>query len=135
MKLIRATFSKPEAIALLTKEWREANESADTPSTGFCYIAAEAVYNLLGGESSGYVPMCATARHQGEKIWTHWWLENNKGKKVDPTFDQFDPVTLSQVYAIKGKGNIGSTTIVVQRRNFQCYPAKRPCKLIEIAIT
>lgn len=37
---------------------------------GNCYVTSEALYHLLGGKKSGYIPM--VMRHEGD---THWFLK------------------------------------------------------------
>jgi hypothetical protein len=50
-----------------------------------CYHAAEALYHLLGGRRSGYVPV-----HGPSAVGTHWWLRHAQtGEILDPTGDQF----------------------------------------------
>lgn len=67
---------------LLTKRWREQT----VPSSGHCYVAAEACYHLLGGKSAGWIPQVARCEDDG----THWWLKHVDGTICDPTWDQFD---------------------------------------------
>lgn len=80
---LRRTFKHPEAIKLLRPDWRQANEKSGIVSTGFCYVATEALFYLLGGAGSGWKPMCVSTKNG-----THWWLERN-GEILDATFDQF----------------------------------------------
>src|SRR5581483_10696597 len=74
----------PKAKHLLRPDWRKENEKSKIHSTGFCYIASEALYHMLGGTKSGMKPMCAPYA----KGKTHWWLEKN-GNVYDPTADQY----------------------------------------------
>jgi len=62
--------------------------------SGYCYVATEAFYWMMGGPQSEYYP-CVL----GHKDWpegldkgkTHWFLKNRKtGKVVDITKEQFD---------------------------------------------
>lgn len=55
------------------------------PLRGHCYVAAEAVWHLLGGPASGLAPV--VLRLAGE---THWFLRDAAGAVVDPTAGQFD---------------------------------------------
>lgn len=82
--LLNLAFKKPEALALLRPDWRKENERSGIPSTGFCYIATEALYHMLGGRSSGLKPYCAVYEEG-----THWWLEDETGKRLDPTSSQY----------------------------------------------
>jgi len=51
-----------------------------------CYHASEALYHLLGGARSGYVPVHGPNPGGG----AHWWLERrDTGAILDPTGDQF----------------------------------------------
>ena len=54
------------------------------PLAGHCYVAAQALWHLLGAERSGWSPVSHT-RHGV----THWWLENDQGRRLDPTGAQF----------------------------------------------
>ena len=48
-------------------------------------MTSEALYHLMGGKASGWVPM--RMRHEGD---THWFLKNRKtGQIVDATAQQF----------------------------------------------
>ncbi len=70
---------------LLSKDWK--NQSS--PLEGHCYVAAEALWHLLGKEN--WKPMRAPYLRKGKKA-THWWLVNRKsGKIADPTKEQFLP--------------------------------------------
>jgi hypothetical protein len=60
---------------------------------GHCYVAAEAIYHLLGGRSNGWeafvLPKIVLTNN------THWWIKNKyTGTIVDPTKEQFggDPI-------------------------------------------
>ena len=73
----------PKAKHLLRKDWLSRNEASGISSTGFCYIAAEALFYMIGGLSSGYKPVCLL-----EEDGTHWWLA--KGRFIlDPTRSQY----------------------------------------------
>jgi hypothetical protein len=76
-------------------------KGSSDPMAGHCYVAAEAVYHMLGGKASGYTPMFI--RHEGSP---HWYLRNKSGKVLDPTASQFHtPVPYDQG---KGKGFLTS---------------------------
>lgn len=115
-------------ISLLKPEWRKRAEESGEPSTGFCYIASEALYYLLGGKEVGLVPQVATAMEGGVKL-THWWLKGIDGEILDATARQFlafgrqPPYHLGRgcgfmtewpsrrawvlIHAVKGKMNVG----------------------------
>ena len=69
---------------LLKPAFRRRVEGGAHPMTGHCYVAAEAVYVLLGGRAAGLKP--ASGVHEGG---THWWLVTAAGEIIDPTADQF----------------------------------------------
>jgi hypothetical protein len=68
---------------------------SEHPIYGHCYVATEALYHLLGGKEegwSGYV-----YGFEDEFDWepgenTHWWLQNEDGRIIDATADQFEGV-------------------------------------------
>jgi hypothetical protein len=70
----------------LTPYWREKNNESPIHSTGFCYIATEALFYMIGGIDSGYMPFFVKEDNE-----THWWLANFENKKLDPTADQYKP--------------------------------------------
>jgi len=55
------------------------------PVEGHCYVAAEALYHLLGGAGAGWTP--AQMAHEGGP---HWYLRHRDGRVLDPTAEQFD---------------------------------------------
>jgi hypothetical protein len=52
---------------------------------GYCYVASEALYYLLGGSEAGLTVKRAPCEG-GE----HWWLEGPGDKLIDATADQFE---------------------------------------------
>jgi hypothetical protein len=52
---------------------------------GHCASAAEAVYFLLGGPRAGLAAWVA----RDADGTTHWWLQTQDGRRIDPTADQF----------------------------------------------
>lgn len=54
------------------------------PMAGYCYIASEAYYHLMGGKVAGFIP--CTIKHEGV---THWYLKHKSGRIIDITADQF----------------------------------------------
>ena len=82
---------------VLRPDWRKRRPDAAVASWGCCYIAAEAVYHALGGESAGLKVM-----HVNHEDSPHWYLVDAAGAPVDPTVDQFaTPVPYARG---KGKG-------------------------------
>lgn len=59
--------------------------SAQNPTYGFCSIASEAAWFLLGGKEAGWVAYNARDTDNS----THWWLEHTSGLRFDPTADQY----------------------------------------------
>ena len=103
---------------LLSPAWRKLRDPGN-PLSGHCYIAAEALWHLLGGPVSGYVPhvlsnsLWPEGLNPGE---THWFLRHGR-KNLDPTARQFNlPVAYD-----RGRGNGFLTTV----------PSKRAKILIE----
>jgi len=72
------------------------------PFRGHCYVASEAAYHILGGEKSDFKPCVMRV---GED--NHWFLKNEKGQILDPTWDQFNS-TLDYTLG-KGKGFLTKT--------------------------
>jgi hypothetical protein len=54
-----------------------------SPLECHCYHAAEAVYHLAGGKRAGLVAARGPLRGG-----THWWLETDQGRVIDPTASQ-----------------------------------------------
>lgn len=66
---------------------------------GNCYVAAEALYHLLGGKNSGWVPQVMSVG-----LDTHWFLRHRAtGLVVDPTARQFGK-TPPRYEAARGTG-------------------------------
>ena len=60
----------------------------ENPTQGFCSVASEAAYFLLGGPREGWVAMFGLDHTQG----THWWLERRSPsgiERFDPTAEQY----------------------------------------------
>lgn len=70
----------------LTDELRKPEYRGKSPCTaGHCYVASEAIHEMLGGEHSGWQPM--HVKHEGGP---HWFLmHKTTGRILDPTADQF----------------------------------------------
>jgi len=86
MATIRQTIRKiQKALSpdLLSKAYE--NESANHPVAGHCYIAAEALFHVLGGKRAGLIAYVARDPEGG----THWWVQDAKGKILDPTKEQY----------------------------------------------
>jgi hypothetical protein len=70
---------------LLSAEWAAARRAEDHPLTGYCYVAAEAVYHLAGGAASRLSVYRCPLPNGG----SHWWLADSEGGIIDPTAEQF----------------------------------------------
>lgn len=70
---------------LLRGRWRKQS----MPLEGHCYVAAEALWHLLGKDE--YQPYYAKYVDEGGRA-THWWLVHKKtGLFADPTKEQYLP--------------------------------------------
>lgn len=59
--------------------------SSPNPLTGHCYVASEALWHIMGGHESGWVPQ--NVKHEGDQ---HWYLRHSQtGEILDPTAGQF----------------------------------------------
>lgn len=87
---------------LLNKQWSKSRG----PVTGHCYVAAEAVWHLLGGPFSGLKPAVISG-----KGWTHWFLRSDSLNThiVDPTPDQFGPKSTPQYKKARSCGFLTPT--------------------------
>lgn len=70
---------------LLQPKYRFMHDPAN-PTAGHCYHAAEALWHMLGGAESAWIPQV----HREEDGVTHWWLRLVGSRIVaDPTADQY----------------------------------------------
>ena len=72
-----------------------------TPLEGHCYVAAEALYHLMGGSAAKLTAFVASYEEDGQKF-THWWLRNSRGNILDPTASQYLDIGQEPPYS-KGK--------------------------------
>jgi hypothetical protein len=80
---------------LLKPSYRALQDAGAHPMTGHCFVASEALFYIMGGKGSGFVP------HVGHvNGGTHWWVVGPDGRVWDPTLDQFD----APVEYEKGRG-------------------------------
>lgn len=54
------------------------------PLAGFCYVASEAFYHIIGGKHKGLTP--CMVKHEGVN---HWYIKYKDGTIFDLTADQF----------------------------------------------
>jgi hypothetical protein len=59
--------------------------SEDNPLAGWCYVASEVLYHVLGGKEAGW--KAVQMQHEGV---SHWFLEHEDGTIVDITAGQFE---------------------------------------------
>lgn len=83
----------------LTDDLRRAPyKGNENPMAGHCYVASEALYHLLGGKQSPWVPQYV--HHEGSP---HWFLKHKgTGEVLDATSEQFK--TKVPYHASVGKG-------------------------------
>ena len=77
VRIVRSVLT-PE---LLPPEWQNHPHAMG----GYCYVASEALYYLLGGGEAGL-----TVRRAPCEGGEHWWLEGRGDKLIDATADQFE---------------------------------------------
>lgn len=68
---------------LLTSSYKE-NYSEFNPEYGFCSVASEVAWFLLGGKKAGW-----TAYNVRDGAETHWWIQHTDGTRYDPTASQY----------------------------------------------
>lgn len=97
VKLIRANLTDD----LLKPEWRR--RPRRSASAGHCYVATEALYHLMGGKRSGFTPTSGPCPGG-----SHWWLQDDEGRIIDVTGDQFTAKELRKIHAFgRGRGFMG----------------------------
>jgi 8-oxo-dGTP pyrophosphatase MutT (NUDIX family)/GNAT superfamily N-acetyltransferase len=81
-----ATKLVSKIVPHLTDDLRRAPwKGSDNCLAGHCYVASEALWHLMGGPDSGYVPQ--SIQHEGGP---HWYLKHKvTGEIIDPTAGQF----------------------------------------------
>jgi hypothetical protein len=87
IQAIKAQFCIEANRRFLLPEWRKRHRESNVASTGFCYVATHAYFELMGGSSSQLVI----------KKWVdtpnpadgHFWVEKESGEIVDLTADQY----------------------------------------------
>jgi hypothetical protein len=75
---------------LRNREWQRRVLPDAHPTTGHCYIAAEAAYHIYG-KRRGFQPhVLRVGLEHDLEVVTHWYLENKlTGERIDPTAEQF----------------------------------------------
>ena len=75
---IQRFLKTTDAKAFLKPEYRV---NGKHPYYGHCYVASEVLYHVMGGEHSGYDVY--QMNHEGS---SHWFLMNESGRVLDPTW-------------------------------------------------
>lgn len=77
--------------AALTDELRPARyRGHPNRYTGHCFLAAETLWHLLGGQESSWRMQCIPRKFLGYED-THWYVRNRKTREIlDPTAEQFE---------------------------------------------
>lgn len=73
---------------LLHKDWRPGGKfykPGKHPHFGYCNVASQALYWILGAKEAGYKPV--RVQHEGA---THWWVRASDGQIWDLTAEQFE---------------------------------------------
>lgn len=84
----KKALSLVRAALRLSDDLRRPQYRGDpNPYVGHCYVAAEAVWHLLGGAGSDWKPYVVRVEDDTD---THWFLRHKDGRIADPTWDQFD---------------------------------------------
>lgn len=89
---LRASFSEDEVKQLLINDitgtrWFDVNAKAKVHSAGFCYLATEVLYRLMGGSSRWWFKELETDDLPNR--WHYFLVEKATNRVVDATADQF----------------------------------------------
>jgi hypothetical protein len=85
---------------VLTSDLLSKKYAAEThPLGGHCYVAAEALFHAMGGKEAGLTAYVAS--YDG---CTHWWLQDARGRKYDPTKPQYTDLGLEPPYHLGRAG-------------------------------
>lgn len=68
--------------------------SDENPTLGFCSVASEAAWFLLGGKPSGWMSYVG----RDDTGCTHWWLQKKTGEIFDPTRHQYENIGKTPPY-------------------------------------
>ena len=84
---IKSQFTDENAKLFFNKYWRERRKSSGIVSTGFCYLASHAFYQLVDDEHN-YIIKKYTPENEPE--FGHFWIEDVRDNSIiDITSDQF----------------------------------------------
>ena len=79
------------------------------PLAGYCYVATQAVWVLLGGLSSDFRPYVIA----NDGVDTHWYLMDFDGNIIDPTASQFE----KRIPYEDGRWGLGKMCMHLRRSN------------------
>ena len=81
----RAVLASLSPDLLKLRQYRDLHAAGGCdPTTGYCTVAAQAMYVLLGGHAAGYRMM--QLRHEGG---SHWYVAGPRDEVIDVTATQF----------------------------------------------
>lgn len=114
---------------LLLAEFQK-NWSITNPTAGFCSVASEAAWFVLGGAQQGW--SARTARDHNNVV--HWWLQHTSGLIFDPTEEQYTSLGLHPPYrancTVKPCGFMGVRQDPENEWGFGRKPSHRAQKLL-----
>lgn len=124
--LIQQSLSPDLLLPIFRQTWSESN-----PTAGFCSVASEAAWFVLGGSPNGWGAY--TARDNNNVV--HWWLQHTSGLVFDPTSEQYTSQNIPLPYhtsTIKACGFMGVRKDPDNEWGFQRKPSHRAQKLLNI---
>lgn len=83
----------------LKREYLSKHRAGCDPTTGFCSVAVEAMWAMLGGNPAGYERTQVKMPDGG----SHWFLRTSDKRVIDPTVTQFGGMPVPYCEG-KGKG-------------------------------
>lgn len=123
--MIHQSLTPDLLLPQFRKEWSPTN-----PTAGFCSVASEAAWFVLGGSSQGW--SAYTARDQNNTV--HWWLQHTSGLVFDPTSEQYTSQNIPLPYQtsapIKACGFMGVRQDPGNEWGFERKPSHRAQKLL-----
>lgn len=118
---LRARLQSGFTPELLHKDYRE-QWSPENPAFGFCSVASEAAWFMLGGRNAGWVAWSARDTDQS----THWWLRHESGVIFDPTSEQYTSIGRKPPYARGISGQAGGFMGIREDLNTAWPGQRRP---------
>lgn len=122
---IQQSLTPDLLLPVFQKNWTPAN-----PTAGFCSVASEAAWFVLGGAQQGW--SARTARDHNNVV--HWWLQHTSGLIFDPTVEQYTSFGLRPPYqtncAVKACGFMGVRQDPNNEWGFERKPSLRAQKLL-----